>query len=103
MPASPLKSLPKKNFDKGRADSNRLVKCYGCGELGHIKPGCPNKQLWDQRPRPPPGGQVKVVRKEAENWRRLGDEPTPHCTVEIDQGARGALTVDGYSSFILTN
>ena len=93
VPASPLKSLPKKSFDKGRADSNRLVKCYGCGELGHIKPGCPNKQLWDQRPRPPPGGQVKVVRKEAENWRRLGDEPTPHCTVEIDQGARGALTV----------
>ena len=91
----PLESHPKKGADKGRAEHpNKVVKCYGCGESGHIKPNCPNKQKWDQRPRqPPPGGQVKVVRKDkGEKGRSPGNKPTPHCEVEIDRGTGSPLT-----------
>lgn len=40
---SPKDKKPEK--PKGRG----VVRCYGCGEEGHIKPNCPNKDRWQTR------------------------------------------------------
>ena len=56
-----------------------LVKCYGCGEAGHIKPNCPNRQAWATRK----GGQsqVKVTTTQptdASESEDAGDQPPRH-------------------------
>ena len=47
------------NGAKAKGKKAGIVRCYGCGEHGHIKPNCPSREKWDTRMIKKP--QLKVV------------------------------------------
>ena len=56
----------KKKSDKDTEDWKKAAKCHHCGETGHIRPECPNKDDEEEDDETPPPKKKSILKKKAD-------------------------------------